>query len=51
MYNTPILYIVFNRLDTVQETFEAIRMIKPKEFYIASDGAREYKNGEKEKVV
>lgn len=50
MFNTPILYIVFNRLDTVKETFEAIRNIQPKELFIASDGYRIDKPGEKEKV-
>lgn len=46
MYNTPILYIIFNRLDTVEKTFESIRNIKPKKLYIASDGARPEKIGE-----
>lgn len=51
MFYTPILYIVFNRLDTVQKTFESICNIKPKEFYIASDGARKNKIGEEEKIL
>ena len=50
MYNIPVLYIVFNRLDTVVKTFDAIKQIQPKEFYIASDGARIIKEGESEKV-
>lgn len=50
MYNTPILYIIFNRLDTVEKTFESIRNIKPKKLYIASDGARPEKIGEAEKI-
>ena len=50
MYNTPILYIIFNRLDTVEKTFESIRNIKPKKLYIASDGARPEKIGETEKI-
>lgn len=51
MFNTPILYIVFNRLDTVKETFNGIKEIQPKELYIASDGARKNKLGEEEKVL
>ena len=50
MYNTPILYIIFNRLDTVEKTFESIRNIKPKKLYIASDGARPEKIGEEKKI-
>ena len=50
MYNVPILYIVFNRLDTVRKTFEAIKAIQPKDLYIASDGARKEKEGEEKKV-
>ena len=40
MYNTPILFIIFNRLDTTEKVFEAIRKQKPKFLYIAADGAR-----------
>lgn len=47
---SPICYIVFNRLDTVKITFEEIKKVKPAKLYIVSDGARESKEGEKEKV-
>ena len=49
MFNTPILYIIFNRLDTVQQTFPVIKKQKPKYLYIAADGARKDKEGELEK--
>lgn len=49
MFNTPILYIIFNRLDTVKQTFFTIKKIKPKYLYVAADGARKNKLGEKEK--
>jgi GR25 family glycosyltransferase involved in LPS biosynthesis len=45
-----ILFLVFNRLDTVKQVFEAIRQAKPPRFYIASDGPRYDRIGEKEKV-
>ena len=47
---TAVLFLVFNRLDTTKQVFEAIRKAKPPRLYIAADGARESKEGEKEKV-
>lgn len=40
MYNIPILFIIFNRLDTAEKVFEQIRKQKPKYLYIAADGPR-----------
>lgn len=45
-FNTPILFIVFNRPDTTKSVFETIRKIKPKELFIASDGPRVDRIGE-----
>lgn len=47
---TPVLFLVFNRLDTTKQVFEVIRKAKPPRLYIASDGPRENKEGEAEKV-
>ena len=47
---TPVLFIVFNRLDKTRQVFEAIRQARPPFLYIASDGARFNKEGELEKV-
>ena len=47
---TAVLLITFNRLDCVQETLKAIAKVKPPRLYLASDGPRPTKNGEKEKV-
>lgn len=47
---TAVLFLVFNRPDTTKRVFEAIRIAKPPRLYIAADGPREYKPGEKEKV-
>ena len=38
--NTAVLFLVFNRLDTTKQVFEAIRLAKPPRLYIAADGAR-----------
>lgn len=39
-FSTPILFIIFNRLDTSLRVFEEIRKQKPKKLYIAADGPR-----------
>jgi len=49
MLHTPILFLIFNREDTTQRVFEAIRLQKPKQMYVAADGARRDKPGEEEK--
>lgn len=40
MYNTPILLIVFNRPEETKLVLTAIKKVKPKILYIASDGPR-----------
>jgi len=47
-FNTPILFLIFNRPGTTQEVFNAIKKQRPKYLYVAADGARETKEGEKE---
>lgn len=49
--NTAVLFLVFNRLDTTKQVFEAIKEAKPPRLYIAADGARTDKEGEAEKVT
>lgn len=48
--NTAVLFLVFNRLDTTKQVFEAIRQAKPPRLYIAADGARETREGEAKRV-
>ncbi|EAY32006.1 hypothetical protein [Microscilla marina] len=40
MLNTPVLLIIFKRLDTTRQVLEKIREVKPKQLFIAADGAR-----------
>lgn len=47
---SPILFLTFNRLDTTKKVFEVIKQVKPPKLYLASDGARVNKSGEKEVV-
>jgi hypothetical protein len=49
MYNTPILFLIFNRIDSTIAVFEKIRSIKPKQLFIAADGPRTCNVGEEEK--
>ncbi|MCE1164876.1 MAG: nucleotide-diphospho-sugar transferase [Bacteroidetes bacterium] len=48
-FNTPILFMIFNRPDTTYEVFESIRKIKPKKLFVSADGPRPNKPGEDEK--
>lgn len=50
MFNTPVLYLIFNRPGAVEKSFESIRKIRPKVLYINSDGARSDRIGEQEIV-
>jgi hypothetical protein len=39
-FNIPILFIIFNLLDTTQKVFERIKEAKPKQLFLAGDGPR-----------
>lgn len=45
-FETPILFLIFNRPDTTKQVFDRIRVVKPKYLYIAADGPRSNKEGE-----
>ncbi|MGP8214406.1 MAG: nucleotide-diphospho-sugar transferase [Bacteroidia bacterium] len=47
-FNTPILFVIFNRPETTQQVFEKIRGRRPAHLYVAADGPRE--NNENDKV-
>lgn len=49
MFKTAIIFLVFNRPDTTQKVFEAIRQVKPEKLLVVADGARKDKLGEAEK--
>jgi len=46
---TAVLFLIFNRPDTTEQVFEAIRKAKPPRLYVAADGPRPDKSGEREK--
>ena len=40
MKNTPVLLMLFNRVDTTQKVFESLRLAKPAKLFIAANGPR-----------
>ena len=48
-FETPVLFLIFNREDTTQKVFDAIRQQKPKYLFVAADGARKNKPDDAEK--
>ncbi len=48
--NVPVLLIGFNRPDTITQVFKKIREAKPTKLYVAIDGPRIGKEGERELV-
>jgi hypothetical protein len=50
-FNTPVVLFIFNRPDTTQLVFDSIKKIRPSKLYIISDGPRDTKSGEYEKVA
>lgn len=45
-FKTPILFIIFNRIETTKRVFEVIKEIQPTTLFIAADGPRIDKVGE-----
>lgn len=49
MLKTPVLFLIFNRPDVTFRVFEEIRKAQPEKLFIAADGPRHVREGEKEK--
>lgn len=49
MFETPVLLIIFNRPDATQQTFNAIRAVKPRQLFVAADGPRSDRPTDKER--
>jgi hypothetical protein len=45
-FETPILFLIFNRPDVTERVFNRIKEIKPTKLYVAADGPRLNKEGE-----
>lgn len=50
MYKIPILFVIFKRKDVALRAFAQIKKVRPKQLYIACDGARPNVEGEAEMV-
>lgn len=48
---TPVAFIIFNRPDTTEKVFDAIRQAKPPKLLVVADGPRVDRPGEVEKCV
>lgn len=40
MFNTPVLFLIFNRPGSTQKVFDIIRQVKPRQLFVAADGPR-----------
>jgi len=40
MFETPVLFLIFNRPEITKRVFDAIRLARPKQLFIAADGPR-----------
>jgi len=49
MLKTPLLFIIFNRIDTTKQVFAKIKEVKPQQLFIAADGPRKDRLGEEKK--
>ena len=49
MFNTPILFLIFNRPSTTSRVFAQIKKVQPKFLFVAADGPRKDREGEIEK--
>lgn len=50
-FDIPILYTVFNRIESVRRTFSEIKKIKPKQLFIGADGPRDLEERKKTNAV
>ena len=50
-FDTPILFITFNRPDTTIQVFESIKMARPARLYVANDAPRQGNKQDEEMVV
>jgi hypothetical protein len=51
MYSTPILFLIFNKPDSIRKVFDQIRKIQPQRLYIAADGPRRNRIGEEDLCI
>lgn len=47
----PVLLLIFNRPDTTEQVFQAIRKARPRQLFVAADGPRKDNKNDKLKCV
>lgn len=47
----PVIFIIFNRKNTTTAVFEQIKKVRPRQFFVISDGPRSEKDGEDKLVL
>jgi hypothetical protein len=50
-FQTPILFLIFNRPDTTERVFQQIRAVQPCRLFVSADGPRLQKPGEDQKCA
>lgn len=50
-YSVPVAIIVFNRVALAEKMLKCLEQIRPQQLFVISDGAREDRPGEREKVA
>ncbi|MTJ14889.1 glycosyltransferase family 2 protein [Anabaena sp. UHCC 0187] len=50
-FQTPVIFIIFNRPDTTKKVFEAIRQAKPPKLLVICDGSRPDRPDEADKIA
>lgn len=51
MFDVPVLLAVYNRADTAEKVLDAIAVVKPARFFIASNAPNPVKPGDQQKVA
>ena len=51
VFETPILFVVFNRVDTTARVLSRLKELKPAILYVSADGPRQHVAGEAEKCA
>jgi hypothetical protein len=51
IFNTPILFLIFNRHDTTERVFQQIRAVQPRQLFVSADGPRLQKPEEYQKCA
>lgn len=40
MFDVPVLFVIYNRIEETHDIFEVLHTLKPKKLYVAADGAK-----------